>query len=182
MPWMPSARGYWMVSRIQISGGICLLLAAFVLTVPLPWLLAAIFAALFHELGHLILVWLLGGKIEGGKLGTSSMDLHIHNLSSTGEIVAALAGPLASLCLVCFWRSFPRVAVCGGFQFLYNLLPMYPMDGGRILSCLLPRKICRRIAMFCRMGLILLGLWLCFGRKLGLFPMLLTLLLLIRTK
>lgn len=169
-------------SRFSVSGGFCILLAVFLLTVPLPWLFAALFAAGFHELGHLTAIYLLGGRVQLGKLGSSSADILISPMSRGREALAALGGPLFSLLLLLLWRQLPRLALCAGFQLCYNLLPLYPMDGGRIISCYLSPKVCLCITKICRVILCVLALWLAFGLKLGLFPLLLLLLLLIRTK
>lgn len=57
---------------------------------------------------------------------------------STGrELIAVLAGPAASLLLLSLVRVFPRVAICGLIQGIYNLLPIYPLDGGKALRCLM---------------------------------------------
>lgn len=53
------------------------------------------------------------------------------------ESVCAISGPLGSLLILLFARQLPLVAVCVVIQSLYNLLPIYPLDGGRALKCLL---------------------------------------------
>ena len=169
-------------NRVQISGGFCVLLAAFLLTVPLPWLLSAVFAALFHELGHLLFIYLFGGSVPRGSLGATSANIHLQSMTPGREVIATLGGPLFSLLLIFFWRQMPRVALCAAFQLFYNLLPLYPMDGGRILACFLPAKMCNAIAGVCRIVCCILALWMAFGLKMGLFPLLLGFLLLIRTK
>lgn len=169
-------------SKLKISGGFCVLMAAFMLTVPLPWLLAAGFAATFHELGHLFFIFLVGGRVRLGSLGAASANLYLPPMSRGREAIAALGGPVFSALLILLFRRMPRVALCAGLQLFYNLLPLYPMDGGRILSCFLSAKACAIIGRICRLLCCILALWLAFGLKLGVFPLLLGLLLLIRTK
>ena len=49
------------------------------------------------------------------------------------ELLAVLAGPVGSLLLLGVHRWFPRLALCGLVQGLFNLLPVRPLDGGRAL-------------------------------------------------
>ena len=48
-----------------------------------------------------------------------------------------ICGPLGSFLLFISIRYFPRLALCGLIHGLYNLMPIYPLDGGRIVKCLL---------------------------------------------
>ena len=121
--------------EIQISGWFFVFLAVILLTVPLPWILAAVLAALFHEFCHIAVILILGGKIHGFMLYPGGAVLEVSDLNPGRELLSAAAGPAGSFLLMIFVSSFPRLCVCGLIQGLYNLLPIYPLDGGRILSC-----------------------------------------------
>ena len=51
--------------------------------------------------------------------------------------ISILAGPLGSFSLLLFYRIAPQLAICGCLQGLYNLLPLGPLDGGRLLKIML---------------------------------------------
>ena len=117
-----------------MADGFCLiLLALLLLTCPLSWLAASILAAGFHELCHLGAVKLLGGQALGFRAGARGAVLEVAGLSPWREALAAAAGPAGSLLLLLLAGPFPCLALCGLGQGLFNLLPVFPLDGGRIL-------------------------------------------------
>ena len=116
---------------------VCLLLAVLVLTVPLPWLGAAVAAAGIHELCHRGMMQLLGVRVLGLRVEAGGAVMDTEGMKPGQEIIAALAGPGGSLALTGLYRWCPRLAVCGAVQGIFNLLPVYPLDGGRALRGLL---------------------------------------------
>ena len=120
---------------VEVSPGFCLIGAALVLLVPLPWVAAALLAGAFHECCHLAVIRLLGGRVTGMQLRAGGAEISVSGLSDWQELLAAGAGPAGSLALLLLRRQFPELAFCGLIQGLHNLLPVYPMDGGRILLC-----------------------------------------------
>ena len=139
---------YWMESKLRISPGICILGALGMLVLPVQWVTGILMAALVHELSHTATVMLCGGKIHAISLGSGGSRIEAGMLSPGRAVFCALAGPLGSFTMLIFSESFPEAACCGLVQGLYNLLPIYPLDGGRILRFLLPEPACRAIEVF----------------------------------
>ena len=126
--------------ELQLRWDFYALLAVSVLTVPLGWAISWIAAATVHELGHITAIRLLGCPIEAISVGWHGARIVTGNLDNK-EWICALAGPLCGLLPILFARCFPAFALCGFVQTAFNLLPVYPMDGGRALFCLL-RNFC----------------------------------------
>ena len=106
------------------------------LILPVPWLLAAIMAAVFHELCHLAAVKLLDGTIMGVGIGIGGARIDAE-LPGNKAVAAIFAGPAGSLLLLVFCRSWPEIALCGFAQGIYNLLPLPGLDGGLALAMIL---------------------------------------------
>lgn len=118
----------------RIEYGLCFWGALLLIICPLKWVLAICFASLFHELGHALMLRILGAKIYGIQFGLSGARMETGYLSPREEVLSAIAGPLFSFILLFAAKWFPRTAICGFVQGSYNLLPLFPMDGGRILK------------------------------------------------
>lgn len=114
-----------------------LFIALLLLTLPPDWVAAAFYASLIHELCHLTAVVLLRGKVRNIHIGIWGARMDALLPDRKAECLALLAGSAGSLVLMFLCRLFPRMALCGSIQGLYNLLPIRPLDGGRALLCVL---------------------------------------------
>lgn len=165
-------------------------LALGLLVLPIWWVIAAVIAALWHEACHYLILRLCGGQVISLKAGLSGASMEVRWLQPGQELFCALAGPFGSLVLLFFARWLPRTAICAGFQGLYNLLPIFPLDGGRAVRCLtqlvLPpivaNKACFWLEQLCLTGLILLSIYGCFGLHLGVTPLLVGVVIIWRIK
>lgn len=119
----------------DVSAGALIALALALLILPLRWLLGVVIAAAFHECCHWAAIRLCGGKVTAFHLGSGGAVMAAENLSRGKELVCALAGPLGGLLLLLTVKWFPVLAICALLQSAYNLLPVYPLDGGRALRC-----------------------------------------------
>lgn len=142
-------------------------------------LVAAVFiCVLFHELGHALVGGIFGIKTREITLlpigGIARMENNPEKPAQ--EVWITLAGPAANLviasCLMVgllamkrfgsgqtitlFSDSFlSRLILINLFLAAFNLLPAFPMDGGRVLRALLTKRLGRRRGAVCaaKMGL-----------------------------
>ncbi len=130
------------------------------------WLVAF---SLMHELGHGVVIRLLGGSIQGFSGGGQGFALAVNGLSYKDEILVAAAGPLTSVMLALGFGLAGQGFFCfaNGALAAMNLLPILPLDGGRILRAVLglycPPHLQRRILLYvapcCLLPLLALAFW-----------------------
>lgn len=144
------------------------------------------FCVFLHELGHAFAGRLYNVKTLDITLypigGVARMQMR--DLSPAAELVIAACGPLVNLVIALLlaltmalrvsWDGFDNVSNMGLMQqllfvnialFLFNLLPVYPMDGGRILRSILSFFIRREQAVewTARLGQVLAALIALYG-------------------
>lgn len=105
----------------------------------------------FHEMGHFIAARLCGLKVGvptfipfvGAWINMKEMPRSVHT-----EAYVGFAGPLVGTiaALVCFWiarstdsQLMLALAYAGFMINLFNLIPVSPLDGGRITAIISPR-------------------------------------------
>ena len=111
--------------------------ALLLLALPYQWVCAMILAAAFHECSHLLAVTLLGGEVLSIRIGARGAVIRVGDMLPWKELICALAGPIGSAALLLTAVWFPRLAICGLVHCLYNLLPLFPLDGGMVLRGLI---------------------------------------------
>lgn len=131
--------------KLDFSPGWYFLTALGVLILPFRWLAAVYLAAFIHELGHIMIMRLQNVTIYSVTFHGCGAMILAQPMTEKQEMVSAAAGPAASILLLIFLRVYPELAFCGLCQGLFNLLPVYPSDGGRILQALLGSS-CRKSA------------------------------------
>ena len=117
-----------------------LVLGLYLLLLPFQWVVAMIIAAAVHEMGHCVALYLLGEPVLGITVGPFGARIETFPLAPRAEMISALAGPGFGLMLCLLWKWIPIVAVFAFFQSVFNLLPLWPMDGGRVLQAVRKRE------------------------------------------
>ena len=173
------------MKRLEIHPGFVMLACFLFYVSPLGFFLPFFTLSILHELGHIAALTIFGVEIRRIRLGGFGAELETGPMSPSSEAVCALAGPAVNLC--CVWtlrRISLRLAMLSLLLGCYNLLPVYPLDGGRalraVVALLLPPEAARRtelcVEILCigAVGYLCLRLGLRFGlAPLGLFAVLL---------
>lgn len=163
--------------------------ALFLLLTDTPVLLAALLpAALLHELAHYAVLRLCGvrtARFTLTGLGASLYVPELHRLSYGAELLSAAAGPLMNLLLWVLLSLTGReeLTLFAGAQMVLgvlNLLPVRPMDGGRILwlaTAYLTEpytadRVAAAVGLAASSALLALCLWLVLTTGSGLFLLL----------
>lgn len=140
--------------RFRIDLKIFLFLILFYFTKQIETYVVIIIFAIIHELGHLLAGLCMGMKPEKIELKPYGVSISFQltpkdynkkigkgNLLEVKKIVVALAGPLTNGILIAIAMKIP-VGLFSNLMILYanllliifNLLPIYPLDGGRVLK------------------------------------------------
>lgn len=132
-----------MGGRLRLTPGFFALVALlFYLDEGLNLLGWGILACALHELGHVLAVRALGGRVGKAELSAVGAQLILdpaYPLSYGRELLATLAGPAASL-LTAWLAARGGLFLLAGLslgQGVFNLLPLAPLDGGRCVYLLL---------------------------------------------
>ena len=163
--------------RPVIRPGAAILLALLCYLMPLRAAGAFLLASLVHELGHLGAICLCGGRLRGISLGARGAVIEVEGLAPRQEFLCALAGPGAGLMLLGAGRLLPMTALMALGHSIYNLLPIYPLDGGRALCCAMEPwgargwDVTRYVGITLGLMLTGLGIFGTLGRHMGLLPL-----------
>ena len=117
--------------EVSVSWSVFLIVSLALLILPIRWVLAWLFAVAVHEMGHFLSLKAMKVPIYSVSISQNGAIIASGELSGAQELICGLSGPLAGLGLTLLSRWLPCCAVCAFLQSLFNLLPIYPLDGGR---------------------------------------------------
>ena len=139
--------------KIKINLNLFLFLILFVITNQIEIYALIMTFALIHELAHLICGVILKFKPDTLRImpfgfciefQTNIQDYNRKiiksNMLSLKKIVVALAGPFMNLIVIIFGIIYPiekNIIYANLLILLFNMLPIYPLDGGRIIKNIL---------------------------------------------
>ena len=136
--------------KIKLNLNIFLFIVLFFLTGQLEIYALVMVFALIHELSHLICGVILGFKVNTLRIMPFGFSIEFEsvvedynnkirksNMIAVKKIIIALAGPLINLIIVIFGIIFNvdmNIVYSNFLILIFNLLPIYPLDGGRTLK------------------------------------------------
>lgn len=180
---------YNVLRAVEISPAFIAFLCAYYYFDPAKTFAPFVLSAAAHEAGHLLALSLMRVRVHKLRLTFSGAILVTEPLRYSREIIAAAAGPAVNaLLLASFATTAPVAAFVNLLLLGYNLLPFYPLDGGRILRAglriLFPPDAAELVERFfcgaCCLFLLLGAVYLTCVRHLGLWPVILWALLTVR--
>ena len=138
---------------IKLNLNIFLFVLLFLVTNQLEIYALVMIFALIHELAHLITGVIIGLKPETLKIMPLGFCIEFKtniedynkkilksNMLSVKKIIIAFAGPFVNLIIALLgivYKIDSNIIYANLLIFLFNMLPIYPLDGGRILKNIL---------------------------------------------
>lgn len=181
-------RSFLKMPQFHVDPYAFLAAAILLLLLPLKWFAAVLAAAMIHELFHIAAVELLGGQVHSVEIGVGGAVITAELKSHFLEILCSAAGPIGSFTAFFLFRAYPQFALSAFLQGVFNLLPIYPLDGGRILYCImeiLGAKQIERVQIILNVIIVTLvfvfSLYLTAERGAGLLPVAMALILSLKT-
>lgn len=147
--------------KLRIDLKIIAVILIFLFTRQLKTYCIIMFFCFLHELGHIITAKLFKMRIEKIEILPCGFSASFFSYNSSGfsksfsmqELLVALAGPIVSLMLALSFQYIDdtnftivtkqEIVYSNILILIFNLLPLYPLDGGRILKNILNIKLSR---------------------------------------
>lgn len=138
--------------QIKVNVQIFLFIAIFILTHQIEIYACIMIFSLIHELGHMLAGIFL--RLKPKTLNFMPLGIMLtfetyeySNLVEMKKIFIAIAGPLTNLIICIIVKllhidyAMKQIIIYSNLLItLFNLIPLYPLDGGRILKCIIKLK------------------------------------------
>ncbi len=175
--------------QVSFSRSLYIYFALLLLMIPVRLLFALAISAAVHELFHIAAIRLMKIRINSIYIGIRGARIDAQPMTERQELLCALSGPMGGFVLLLLFRWIPVIALTGAIQSLYNLLPLYPTDGGRVLQCaaklLLPDRIVDMIVFVTEIAtlsaIVAFGVYGSVWLRLGIIPAAFAISLLLRS-
>lgn len=159
--------------RINISPGFAVGIGLLLCLDPAGLCVPFLVAMTLHESGHAVCLRCCGVPITMLHIGFLGANMETGRRSNRQELLCAAAGPVVNLLTgAALWPIWPQFAVVSFLLATCNLLPVYPLDGGRMVQALLP-GLASAISVAVSILLFLAGIACTAVLHWGLWPLLL---------
>ena len=109
------------------------------LLLPIKLVACWVISAVIHEFSHIFIIHICGGEVRRVVIGAFGAVIETDVIDGKKGALCAIAGPVGGFFLLIFRKAFPILAICAVVQSMYNLIPIYPLDGGRVFSYFLTK-------------------------------------------
>ncbi len=110
-----------------------------------------IFSTIFHELGHLLMIYRISGKPKSISVNLSDIAIQSNTsrINKNQELLIDIAGPavnfaLSSVSIILYvlldFFFLKDFCLCSLFLGMFNMVPLKSLDGGNIFHNLLTRR------------------------------------------
>ena len=131
--------------KIKVDLKIFLIIILYILTQNIEVFAMSFIFILLHELGHAITGIILGLKIKKININVFGLSIEFENYGKeriNNKIIIDMAGPAINIIsfIVAVIFKKEEIAYINILLAIINLLPIYPLDGGRIVKNVLLKK------------------------------------------
>lgn len=128
--------------KIKVDLKIFLIIILYILTKNIKVFAISFIFILLHELGHAITGVILGLKIKKININVFGLSIEFENYGKerlNNKIIIDMAGPAINIItfIIAVIFKHEEIAYINILLAIINLLPIYPLDGGRIVKNLL---------------------------------------------